>query len=83
MQVCSMMFSKAFFVTIVVGVVVATDTKIVGGGHRLWRDDLPWEEFTSSLSANASLIDVSPSNFLAECSGEVEKPNVGFDRTSQ
>jgi hypothetical protein len=75
-----MMFSEAFFVTIIVGVVVATDTERVGGGRRLWRDDLPWEELTSSLSTNASLIDTYPSNFLEECSPEFDKPR--FERSN-
>jgi hypothetical protein len=71
-----MMFSISFFVTtIFIGVVVAADTNTerVGGHRLLWRDDLLWEQLISSLSANASLIDASPSNYLEECSPEYDK----------
>jgi hypothetical protein len=78
-----MMFSKSISATIFVGVVFATDAERVGGRRLLWRDDLPWEELTSSLSANASLIDTYPSNYLEECSSEFEKQPDPFTRSSQ
>ena len=79
------MFSKSFFVTIFIGVVGATDTNIerVGGRRLLWRDDLPWKQLTSSLSANASLIDTSPSDYLEECAPEYDKTPDEFQRSNQ
>ena len=46
------------------------------GGHELagWRDDLPWGDLTSMLSALASLVDTSPATYIDECCAEFEKP---------
>jgi ligand-binding sensor domain-containing protein len=48
-----------------------------------WRSDLPWSDLEEELSFDASLIDTSPADYLAECTEEYEKPPDNYARSNQ
>ena len=47
-----------------------------------WRDDLPWTDLASKISASASLVDTSPELFLAECTAEFDVPTFYYNSTN-